>query len=1054
MFENIYNELNLKRGNWSTEEEVRKGWLKVLENNLGIDFHAERERNDASYNQIIIEFKNKGLFLGSIESFAFKEAVFDRLKKYILTKADNENIPVEDYVGIAIDGDHIAFAYMKNDKINHGPLMPLSISSVSMVSLACSASVRRLINSINLIEDFGQSSRIGINFMQNLSNILAEKINSPNNNKIKMLFEEWKTLFGQVAGLSKLQRISITKNVKFSVPINGENEIPALLFVIHSYNSLIIKLLAAEIIAAHGLTSYENHAAYACNLPDEKLIQQLETQIEKGELFSNAGIKGFVEEAIFSWYIDIYRENSKNEPLLKSIRELLVQISLYRTDNLNAARTNDVLKIFYQDLVPESLRKSLGEFYTPDWLVETLLDNCKVDNWSSIRTLDPTCGSGSFLVNIIRRKRQYAEKNNWPTEETLFHIVETVWGFDLNPLAVQTSRVNFLIAISDLLEKAGGFEIEMPILLADSVYSPAKNPKNGNDNDIVEYRIGSTHADLIVYIPSELAFNRLRLDYVFEVMGEIVEEGKEYSEVEETLILRNYISEEEAKIWRKPLKATYDKVLELHRSNWNGIWFRIVRNFFWSATAGEFDLIVGNPPWVRWSNLPPAYREKIKPTCESYSIFSETPHHGGNELDISGMITYTVADKWLKENGMLAFVLTQTHFQSPSSSGFRQFKIDEIFNLIPQEVEDLKELKPFPEAANKTALVIFIKKKNEEVQYPVPYKIWTPKPPNPRIIPPSLTKDEVLNKVEILTMEANPVDGEGTPWSIQPIGKFQKLKQIRGECQWVQGRKGITTDLNGVYFINIIDQNMSNKLVKIETRPEAGKNDIGPKSTFWIEPDLIYPLLKGSSDFSSFKVHPKNDLYVIIPNKGIVKDSYFEADHIINNKLTKTKRYFNSYKSLLEERSTYRTRMGDAPYFCIYNIGKYTFSPFKVVWAEQSGTFKSAVVTNKDVPIAGNRPYIPDHKVFFVDFQAPSPAYYLCGLLNANVVGEYLYSHIISIQVGNIFKHLNLPEFNINDALHIELASISETLHRDLKETDQIELRRRINELANEIIFK
>ncbi|WP_198263906.1 hypothetical protein [sulfur-oxidizing endosymbiont of Gigantopelta aegis] len=42
------------------------------------------------------------------------------------------------------------------------------------------------------------------------------------------------------------------------------------------------------------------------------------------------------------------------------------------------------------------------------------------------------------------------------------------------------------------------------------------------------------------------------------------------------------------KEWRSPLKHTYEKILDLHERNWNGIWFRIVRNFFWSAIAGKF----------------------------------------------------------------------------------------------------------------------------------------------------------------------------------------------------------------------------------------------------------------------------------------------------------------------------------------------------------------------------------------------------------------------------------------------------------------------------------
>ena len=35
-------------------------------------------------------------------------------------------------------------------------------------------------------------------------------------------------------------------------------------------------------------------------------------------------------------------------------------------------------------------------------------------------------------------------------------LTTTVWGFDLNPLAVQSSRVNFLIAIADLLQQCKG----------------------------------------------------------------------------------------------------------------------------------------------------------------------------------------------------------------------------------------------------------------------------------------------------------------------------------------------------------------------------------------------------------------------------------------------------------------------------------------------------------------------------------------------------------------------------------------------------------------------
>src|SRR5690606_17741514 len=138
--------------------------------------------------------------------------------------------------------------------------------------------------------------------------------------------------------------------------------------------------------------------------------------------------------------------------------------------------TSDVLRDFYQDLVPETLRKSLGEFYTPQWLVESAVDKALISDWIKTRVLDPTCGSGSFLIDIIRRKRLAAEAAGLSPSKTVAMLADTVWGFDLNPLAVQSARTNFLMAVADLLKATPGQQIEIPVLLADAIYSPAPPP--------------------------------------------------------------------------------------------------------------------------------------------------------------------------------------------------------------------------------------------------------------------------------------------------------------------------------------------------------------------------------------------------------------------------------------------------------------------------------------------------------------------------------------------------------------------------------------------------
>ena len=426
--------------------------------------------------------------------------------------------------------------------------------------------------------------------------------------------------------------------------------------------------------------------------------------------------------------------------------------------------------------------------------------------------------------------------------------------------------------------------------------------------------------------------------------------------------------------------------------------------------------------------MPEAYRERVKPTCEQYSIFSKTKFHGGNELDISAIITYTTGDKWLKVGGKLAFVITQSIFQSPSSSGFRKFKVDESNWLNPKFVEDLQNVKPFPDAANKTAVVLF-EKGAEAPTYPIPYRVWDAAKKGGRSIKPSSSLEVVLNSMSVVDKEAVPVGDEGSPWAILTPGRWGAISALAGASSWVAGRKGITADLNGVYFVPI-EKVLSNGLVQIKTRPEAGKRDIGAARSVRIEADMLFPLIKGASDFEACYFKPSHGLYALVPNAGIVQKAYADSLKQLES-LPKTKAYFNSFEGVLRSRSTYKGRMPGAPYYAIYNVGDFTFKPWKVVWAEMSGSFSAAVAGMGDVPHIGPRPFVPDHKVYFVAFDDSASACFLCGILNSEMVKEYVESHNIAIQVGNIFKHMNLPKYDPAKKMHVELAEQVKIAHEE-----------------------
>ena len=136
---------------------------------------------------------------------------------------------------------------------------------------------------------------------------LLHAIRPGGNKKIFMLFEEWRTLYGQVADLSKEQLKDINGTLRFSYAGDPDDDVPARLFVIHTFDSLLSKLLAAEILRrprSHiwNNTFAEDLATIEGELPLIDL--RLRADIEEGGFFRATGILGFVEEAIFSWYLD------------------------------------------------------------------------------------------------------------------------------------------------------------------------------------------------------------------------------------------------------------------------------------------------------------------------------------------------------------------------------------------------------------------------------------------------------------------------------------------------------------------------------------------------------------------------------------------------------------------------------------------------------------------------------------------------------------------------------------------------------------------------------
>src|SRR5947207_1890783 len=98
-----------------------------------------------------------------------------------------------------------------------------------------------------------------------------------------------------------------------------------------------------------------------------------------------------------------------------------------------------------------------GEVFTPPWMVAAMLDLFK-DETERIdsRFLEPACGSGNFLVQILRRKLAAVElkygRSDFERRHYALLALMCLYGIELLPDNIAECRANLLEIFADCLK--------------------------------------------------------------------------------------------------------------------------------------------------------------------------------------------------------------------------------------------------------------------------------------------------------------------------------------------------------------------------------------------------------------------------------------------------------------------------------------------------------------------------------------------------------------------------------------------------------------------------
>jgi methylase of polypeptide subunit release factors len=1057
------------------EEDLRVGVEHALSATLqalGLKTTPEYEKTtlsgaaDAVYGHVVIEYKRPG----RLAEKGYPVELAKQIARYLTDMASqageesSQREALEKMIGIGLDGQQILFLrYSATGRKRESPLpalpstqksfltieeyeggfqaigpVPVGRESVELLLLYLRSLSRKPLTPEALAADFGPQGDIAPRLVNLFYTVLQTHRDHP---RVATLFAEWDRIFGIVYGeeLHKAQKDAPQLAVLYNAVQDAE--LKPLFFAVHTYYALLMKFLAVELASLQGGALVGSFVTTLPTMTEKQLRREL-ANLENGGTFALLGINNFLEGDFFGWYLDAWGED-----LADGVRTLAQTLADFEpaTSTLEPEHTRDLLKKLYQYLVPRKLRHDLGEYYTPDWLAERLLNQVGYRGDPDKRLIDPGCGSGTFPILALRRLRQYAADHLIPPSDILEAALRNIIGFDLNPLSVIAARTNYLLALGDLLRYRRG-PVDLPVYMCDSILTPNEQANIFGKS----YRLSTVVGN-------------------FDIPNETVAAGEmgALSSLLENCVRDEYATEAFLSRARRELSVNdpmtvtilehlYRQLYRLNKEEQNGLWARLLKNAFAPVLVGRFDFVVGNPPWVNWESLSPAYREATRKLWEDYGLFSLTGHAarlGGGKKDLAMLFTYAAADHYLKSDGKLGFIITQTIFKTKGAgAGFRRFRLGEAGEYLqPLLVDDMSEIKPFPGVANQTAVMIL--QKGQKIAYPVPYTLWQGEVwgrGRRRTIPEDLTLDEV----EAMTLRSNvwaePVDSDDptSPWMTAHKAALQALKNVIGPAAY-QARAGSCTWANGIYWVEILHKRPDGLLI-IDNLEDIGKREIESERAV-VEPDLVYPLLRGR-DVERWRATPT--MHILVVQDPETRKGYEE--HMMRIDYPNLYSYLKRFEETLRHRSGMRRYFDPekAPFYSMYNVAPYTFAPYKVVWREVSPDINAVVISTHESAYLKDKVIVPDHTLVLIPHETADEAHFTCAMLNAAPSRLVVKAYVTMHPSPHVLEYIAVPQFDAQNPIHTRLVALSQRAHKLAAANDEVDLAKvemQVDEAAAEL---
>lgn len=823
----------------------------------------------------------------------------------------------------------------------------------------------------NIRANFGDTSRAFINSITALNRCLPAL---EHQSELKVAFEQW--------------------NRFLSIAYGHFDNSPKL-FLVHTYLSVFAKFIAYSVITKETAT-------------DDNTIRD----VLSGRIFDRLNVERFVEDDFFHWVAS----DEFLTALRPMFREIGRQIDSYDFSEVQ----EDILKGVYQELIDLETRHALGEYYTPDWLCERVMEELPLERTSSI--LDPACGSGSFLrAGIARLREQYpdlgAEK-----------LAEQVVGIDIHPLSVLIAKTTVLLSLGETVRRARR-PVTLHIYLANSLLVPRGTADLFESTFNVTVDNGSYAIDTRGVSAPE-AFDALITfcDELVDRYGELLSRERFFQ------LGASLFDDSQSRDLPSQLYDIYSAMWGANNEGRDSIWKFILQNSYKPIfLMGRFDFVVGNPPWLTYAGVSNGdYQNLLRTLSDHYRV---TPENRANfpHLEIAAIFLAHSVNYFMKRSGRLAFVLPRSFMSADQHEATRA---GNVAGLRLSAVWDLDGVAPLFRVP---CCVLFAQHGKEG------------KGENalPELGIDGYSVSGRLRKAQVHLLEARrSLTWEKKRWFYSRLQSTKKRTKsaitattgdsLAGANAYTSSfTQGATIVPRNFFFVDIdqrVDagEDLRDRVLALKTSIAAEREAKKPWKGLQIqeraESALFFRTAISRNIVPFALIAPPLVLLPVVESNG--KFEVLEADSLLAKGYRFASAWFRRAEDLWESNRTERNGGNTLSSYLNWQsklTGQNPRARYLVLYTSSATDASAAVVDRQSF----DHPFIVDHKAYWCEVRTQKEAFYLASFINSG----YANRAIKQFQSRGLFGPRDIhktivkvpfPRFKIGDPDHDELARLGQ----------------------------